>query len=176
MKRARSFLVALFAVGITIGVEIPAQAQSQDINEIVFESTSSDGKWAPLRRGYWDGVGGFGADKIYHKHNIDNFNLVASTHLAPPNQDGPTSYHYLQEVGRTRCDWTIGPLGDCEQYESEILRMAVDYRTDDPNIPAEPRPRGVITLYCTARGPQYPDCEPWVNTTIDYPEQGPWPY
>jgi hypothetical protein len=154
----------------------PAQSQTQDVNEIVFESTSSDGKWAPVRRGYWSNPAGFGADKIFWKHKIDNFNLIASTHMAPPNQDGPSSYHYLQTVGRTRCDWTIGPFGDCEVYEEDILRLVVDYRTDDPNIPTEPRTKGVITMYCTARGPQFTECEPWVNTTIDYPPQGPWPF
>ncbi|WP_064442638.1 LGFP repeat-containing protein [Hoyosella altamirensis] len=146
--------------------------QSGDRNEIIHTLRDSAGRVGPLRRGYWNGVSGFGVEKIYQRHEIDNMNLVATTMLQPGGGEPSSgqSRFYRQPVGRTRCD----DSGTCTTYRRDVIRVVVDYRDDD-YIQGDNKTKGVITAYCESK-PEQVACDSWVNSTIRYPRQGPWPY
>lgn len=173
------FVIALIATSMISAP--PDKASAQTVNntyDIVMEASDQDGQLALLRRGYWDGLNGAGADKILRKHNIDNHNLFASTLLQPGGgiQEQPPSgtvYQYYQPIGRTECDWVVGPFGKgCETYEQDTIKLVVDYRPS--SFPTENNTYGVVTMHCTKDGKI--DCEPWVNSVIEYPAKGKWPY
>lgn len=152
------------------GVDVMNQSGVR--NEIIHTLRDSAGRVGPLRRGYWNGVSGFGVEKIYQRHEIDNINLVATTMLQPGGGEPSSgqSRFYRQPVGRTRCD----DSGTCTTYRRDVIRVVVDYRDDD-YIQGDNKTKGVITAYCESK-PEQVACDSWVNSTIRYPRQGPWPY
>ena len=187
MKTFQSILVGIFVLTSTF-YAFPASAQpTHDNSEIIMTGTDVDGRSGPLRRGYWNGSTGTGADKLYYKHNIDNFSLftIALRDPSPVQEDPPngTVYQYMLPVGAFHCDDTyVGtiPKSGCRNGETEgapmkydVIRLLMDYRTNT-TFPTSDTTYGVVTMYCTNAPSQ--ECPDWVNTTARYPSQGPWPW
>lgn len=114
-----------------------------------------------LRRGFYDHVTGrgFGWDKLYHRHNITNTNLVRFVTKNPSGgepQGTARVYHawsHYVECGRVVC--TI--------KDRTPVRMVVEYGKR-PTIGGWPagNPVGVLTGYCVEQ--RYnPKCPWWVS-------------
>jgi len=121
----------------------------------------ADARRVVLRRGFYDHVTGrgFGWDKLYHRHNITNTNLVKFVTKEPSGgepQGTARVYHawsHYVECGRVVCT-----IKDRTQ-----VRMVVEYgkRATIGGWPAG-NPVGVLTGYCV--DPRYnPKCPWWVS-------------
>ena len=169
---------------MVIGVA-PATVQAQDPprsnRDIIMTATDTDGREAPLRRGYYNGSKGSGVDKIYYKHNIDNLALFPAAMRSLVNfQETPngTTRVYLLPIGILECEETflgLYPKNDCKIDEDrrDKLRLIVDYREIE-EMPTDDKTFGVVSMYCTKTGNDA--CPDWVNKTVEYPAEGPWPW
>jgi hypothetical protein len=164
--RIRAWLGALVAsASIALGVPAAAHAAPPPFGyqkEVVASFTDGAGRPVLLRRGwYLGGTGGFGWDKIFHKHGITNMNLVEKIIKNPRGgkQEG-TSRVYEGFAQRFRCDIS----GRCAEVERIPVKAVVEFR-NDPNLGMGQK--GVITAFCNF-GPGGPTlCPGWVNTVAN---------
>lgn len=125
---------------------------------LVGNFTDAGGRPVLLRRGHYVGGGGFGWDKIYHKHGITNPNLVEKI-IKNPNGGSPegTARVYRGFAQRFSCDFS----NRCTDVERIPLKAVVEFREDSNLGPGQ---KGVITAYCDYGRP---DCPSWVNNVAN---------
>ncbi|MFC9768204.1 LGFP repeat-containing protein [Rhodococcus jostii] len=122
------------------------------------------GRFGVLRRGYYDGKQGFGADKMKYRHNITNYPLFTEMLRQPDGGTlapwSDTTYQYDMPAGyKKQCKYLIW---GCEWTDQVPMRMGVDYRDDD-RPPVAPKTFGLVTMYCNFNDKKDLLCPDWVN-------------
>ena len=144
--------------------ELAPPPSGYPVNEVVMSTTDANNRTVLMRRGYWDANqpnGGFGYDKLYHKHNIKNKNAVKFV-VRNPNggtaQNGSTRRVYNAWAHRIKC--YVGIF--CRVVDRREVKVAVDSRYDHH----AKGQKGVITGYC-----ENPDralrCPDWVDQSLN---------
>lgn len=184
MRRLRSILI-MTAVFITAFSALPTAAVAQtpvrDNRDIIITGTDSFGKSGPMRRGYWNGVSGTGADKILNKHKINNFSLFTGALRAVDRFQeavNGTTFVYRLPVGIVHCEDTYAgllPKSDCsvDEERRDTIRLVMDYRQVE-DMPTDDKTYGVVSMYCTKTGDAA--CPNWINDVANYPAQGAYPF
>lgn len=148
--------LVLLAIGLatTAGVAHAAPPPFDQQKQVVATFVDAAGRTVLLRRGYYDGGGGFGWDKITAKHRIANANLVEKIVKNPNGGEQQGSARvYRGFAQRFRCDIS----GRCQEVERIPLKAVVEFGAD-PNLGGQ---KGIITAFCEIGRP---DCPSWVNT------------
>jgi hypothetical protein len=128
------------------------------VNQILREADDKCGRHALLRQGYYNGVQGFGFDKMFHKHNLKHTGVFVFV-LGNPNcgtPQGGSTIKYDAYANRVQCG-----ISGCEVVDIRRIYMPVDYR-NDPGIPGQ---KGVITAFCFQNGEAR--CPDWVDQSIN---------
>ena len=107
---------------------------------VVERFTNSAGGEVLYRRGWWysdQPDRGFGFDKVYHKHNVGDNQIVGEVVQKPGNVDEVGGGRWVHQGlwQRRQCDVN----GDCTVIDQEIVRVVIDYA---PWGAGEPPPAG----------------------------------
>lgn len=188
MKRFIVFLSTIIGC-ISFGVLPSANAtpppDGYPTDEVLWTVNTSHGN-IPLRRGFYDsdavnpypnvtgenttGVG-FGMDKVYHKHNITNSDLVklvmSSTEGRLKLPDNPTVVNFRRSVTFMFCvPSSTGPMCFPDEDKNPTYDILVAAELDNfPDYFGWPAgdPVGVLTAYCVNHDGW---CPPNVNSPI----------
>lgn len=165
MKRSISagLLLALVSLSLaasnSIAVAQPAPPPVDYQAEVVATMPNSVGDPVLYRRGWWYAETpnkGFGFDKVFHKHNITNDDVVRYVVGGPIKVENAGNGRWIHWGSFDRRD--CGLTG-CTVLETVGVKVVIDY--SNWGLAPERGMLGINTAYCEG----YVRCPDWVNAT-----------
>lgn len=149
--------------GVTDSYTFP-EFNARDAYSYVVRGTwkTQDNRTGVVRQGRWDGVRGFGLDKIEQFHNVGLAHVRTATQYPRPGPTGNyassgTSRWYETDVLHVRCGgWWI--FRTCKVVETRVFKALMEFRLLDDG-----KPVGVITAYCVGSTL----CPEWVRSALN---------
>lgn len=176
MKIVKAVGAALLVCALTL--LNPVVAEAATTGATVYASfKDARGTYVELRKGSWDGLRGFGWEKINRKHGIHKYSTVGFTIKNPagPVKEG-SQRRYTAYANEKVCR-----NGTCKYVDSIEVRTIVEtaYKTTYYGVRVNDT-LGVMTTYCIG----YTVCPSWVDvalsksstTNTDTTSQAVWSY